>query len=153
MQLIFQNIFQHRFNMSVTRMCLNACAVTLLDNTNVLDYTRRYQIVFDKLLSLLNKKSWMLKKTMKMILQRSLLCRLRKDYAAFVTAIETNQKDKTINLADSILQVIRHAEINKDNNRDNADVKILAANIYRALKGTCTTKEFVEKGVATHYID
>ena len=93
----------------------------------------------------------MSKKTIEMTLQGSLLHHLGKDYAALVSAIETNKKDETIDLADTILRVIRHAEINKGNNKDNANVKVLAANIHRAPKGTCTTKKCVERGVTTHY--
>lgn len=88
-----------------------------------------------------------------MTLEGSLLCHLERDYAAFVSAIETNWKDKTTDLADTILRVIRHAEINKGNNKDNADVKVLAANIHRAPKGICTTKECVKREVTTHYTD
>ena len=65
-----------------------------------------------------------------MTLQESLLRHLGRDYAALVSAIETNWKNKITHLADTILQVIRHAEINKGNNKDNADVKVLAANIH-----------------------
>lgn len=54
---IFENKFQHISPMSVTRIFLDACAVRLLDCTNVIDYTSRYQIAFDKLLSLLNTES------------------------------------------------------------------------------------------------
>ena len=139
--------------MSVTRIFLDVCAVKLSDCNNIIDYTSCYQITFDKLLSLLNTKSWMTKKTIEMILQRSLLHHLGRDYAALVSAIKTNWKDETTDLADTILRVIRHAEINKSNNKDNADVKVLAANIHRAPKGTCTTKRYVKRGVSTHYTD
>lgn len=64
-----------------------------------------------------------------MILQKKLLRYLGKDYAALVSAIETNWKDETTDLADTIFQVIRYAEINKSNNKDNANVKVLVANI------------------------
>lgn len=46
---------------------------------------------------------WMSKKTIKMILQGSLLQHLDKDYAALVLAIKIAWKDKTTNLADTIL--------------------------------------------------
>ena len=153
MWTILENRFQHISPMSVTRIFLDACAVRLSNCTDVIDYTSRYQIAFDKLLSLLNNKSWMSKKTMEMTLQGSLLRHLGRDYAALVSAIETNWKDETTDLANTILRVIRHAEINKGNDKDNADVKVLAANIHRAPKSTCTTKECVERGVTTHYTD
>lgn len=90
----------------------------------------RYQIVFDKLFSLLNDDSWMSKRTIEMILQGSLLRHLGKDYSALVSAIEIAWKDETTDLADTILQVIKHAEINKGNDQDNAKVKIMATGIY-----------------------
>ena len=151
MWTILENRFQHISPMSVTRIFLDACAVKLSDCNDVIDYTSRYQIAFDKLLSLLNTESWMSKKTIEMTLQGSLLRHLGRDYAALVSAIETNWKDETTDLADTILRVIRHAEINKGNNKDNADVKVLAANIHQAPKRTYTTKKCVEKEVITHY--
>ena len=137
--------------MSVTKIFLVVCAIKLLDCNDVINYTNHYQIAFDKLLTLLNTKSWMSKKTIKMTLQGSLLRHLGRDYTALVSAIETNWKDETTNLANIILQVIRHTEINKGNDKDNADVKVLAANIYQAPKRTCTTKEYVKRRVTTHY--
>lgn len=82
-----------------------------------------------------------------------MLCHLGKDYVVLVLAIETNQKEETTNLADTILQVIRYVEINKGNNKDNVDVKVLAANLHRAPKRTCTIKECVKRGVTTYYTD
>ena len=130
MWIILENRFQHISPISVTRIFLDACTVKLSDCNDVIDYTSRYQIAFDKLLSLLNTESWMSKKTIKMTLQRSLLCHLGRDYAALVSAIETNWKDETTDLADTILRVIRHAEINKGNDKNNTDVKVLTTNIH-----------------------
>lgn len=89
--------------MSVTRMFLDACSVRLSDWKDVIDYTSRYQIAFDKLLSLINEDSWMSRKTIEMALQGSLLRHLGKDYSALVSAIETAWKDETTDLADTIL--------------------------------------------------
>ncbi len=153
MWTILEKRFQHISPMSVTRIFLDECAVKISDCNDIIDYTSRYQIAFDKLLSLLNTESWMSKKTIEMTLQGSLLRHLGRDYAALVSVIETNWKEETTDLVDTILRVIRHAEINKGNDKDNADVKVLAANIYRAPKGTCTTKECIKRGVTTHYTD
>lgn len=79
----------------------------------------------------------MSKKTVEMSLQKSLLWYLEKDYLALVSIIKTVWKDETINLGDTILQVIRHAEINKKNKKNSADVfnaKVLAANFIGHLK-------------------
>lgn len=130
MQTILENRFQHIFPTSVIRIFLNACAVKLLDCNNIINYTSRYQIGFDKFLSFLITKSWMSKKTIKITLQESLFRHLKRSYAALISAIKTNWKNKTIDLADTIFQVIKHAEINKSNNKDNANIKVLATNIY-----------------------
>ncbi len=132
MWIILEKRFQHISLMSMTRIFLDVYAVKLSDCNNVIDYTSRYQIAFDKLLSLLNTESWMSKKTIKMTLQGNLLRHLGRDYTALVSAIDTNWKEETTNLADTILRVIRYADINKGNDKDNADVKVLAANIHRA---------------------
>ena len=57
MWTILENRFQYISPMSVIRIFLDACAIKLSDCNDVIDYTSRYQIVFDKLLSLLNTKS------------------------------------------------------------------------------------------------
>lgn len=59
--------------MSVIRIFLDANAVKLLDCNDVINYTSYYQIAFDKLLNLLNTKSWISKKTIEITLQGSLL--------------------------------------------------------------------------------
>ncbi len=69
-----------------------------------------------------------------------------------VSVIEMVWKDKTTNLSDIILGVTRHAKINRGNEEDSVpNAKVLAANIHKVPKGTCTTKECVEQGVTTHY--
>ena len=54
--------------MSVMRVSLDVYAVKLSDCNDVINYTSRYQIAFDKLFSLFNTESWMSKKTIKMTL-------------------------------------------------------------------------------------
>ncbi len=127
--------------MSVTRIFIDACNVKLSDCKDVIDYTSRYQIVFDKILSLINEDSWMSKRSIEMTLQRSLLRHLGKDYSAVVSAIETWWTEETTNLSDTILRIIRHAEIKKGNEEDSTEnVKVLATGALRAPKGTCTTQ-------------
>lgn len=65
---ILKKRFQDILPISVTRIFLNIYIVKLSDCNNIIDYTSRYQIVLDKLLSFLNIKSWMSKKTIKMTL-------------------------------------------------------------------------------------
>lgn len=57
-----------------------------------------------------------------------------------MSAIKRNWTEKTINLADTILHIIRHTEINKRNEENLVgNVKILAIGTPRPLKGTCIT--------------
>ncbi len=101
--------------MSLTRTFAEALNTKLSDCKDVVEYTSRYQIAFDKILSFLNDDSWMSKKTVEMTLQGSLLRHFGKDYSALVSAIETTWTGKTTDLQDTIFWVIWHAEINKNN--------------------------------------
>lgn len=137
--------------MSVIRVFSDACNVRLSKCKDIIDYTSEYQIVFDKLLSLLNEDLWKSKKTIEMTLQGSLFQHLGKDYLALVLVIKTVWMEETTDLADTILRVIKHAEMNKRNDLNNAKVKILTVGIHRAPQKTCKTKECIERGVTIHY--
>lgn len=54
---MLKNKFQHIFPMSVTRIFLDVCSVRLSECNNIIDNTSRYQIIFDKLVNLLNNDS------------------------------------------------------------------------------------------------
>lgn len=113
MWTFLENRFQHISPMSVTRIFCEACNIKLSDCKDVMDYTGRYQVAFDKIQSLITKDSWMSKRTVEMALQGSLLRHLGRDYSALAPAIETVWRDETTDLGDTILRVIRHAEITK----------------------------------------
>lgn len=109
---------------------------------------------------LIKSKVWLprayryLKKTIKMALQKSLLWHLGKDYSALVLAIKMMWKDKITNLSDIIFWVTHYAKINKENKKNNIlNTKVLATNIYRVLKRTYTTKEYMEQDITTYYIN
>lgn len=95
----------------------------LLDYKNIVDYTNCYQIVFNKILSLINKnKDFKIsKKTIEMTLQKNLLRHLSKNYSALVSAIEMMWKEVTTDLANTILKIIYYAKINKRNIKDMAN--------------------------------
>lgn len=157
---LLENRFQHISPMSVTCTFAEVLNTKLSDCKDIVEYTSRYQIAFDKILSLLNDDSWMSKKTIEMTLQGSLLRHLGKDYSALVSAIETTWTDETTDLQDTILRVIRHAEINKDNNQDIADNASLSTNALavnaqreRAPRGTCTTQECIDRGSTAHFME
>lgn len=141
--------------MSVSRVFVNACNVKLSDCKDVVDYTSRYQIAFDKLLSVINEESWMSRKSIEMTLQGSLLRYLGKGYSALVSAIETTWTEETTDLSDTILRIIRHAEINKENEEDMAEnaSKVLATRTLQAPRRTCTTQEYIDRGITTRFPD
>lgn len=60
--------FQHIAPMSVTCKFIDACNIKLSDCKDIIDYTNRYQIAFEKILSLINKDSWMSKKSIEITL-------------------------------------------------------------------------------------
>lgn len=96
----------------------------------------------------------MSKKSIEMTVRKSLLLHLSKNYSAVVSTIETRETEETTNLSNTILQIIRHIEINKRNEDDLAEiVKVLAAGIPRGPKRTCTTQEYIDRGSTAHLID
>lgn len=158
MWAILENRFQHISPMSITRIFSDACNVRLSECKDVVDYTSRYQIAFDKILSIINdnEDSWISRKTIEITLQGNLLRHLGKDYSALVSAIETSWTEETTDLGDTILRVIRHAEINKGNEKDTANnVNALAVGTQRerAARETCTNQECIDRGSTSHYSD
>lgn len=96
----------------------------------------------------------MSKRSIEMTLQGSLLRHLRKDYSVVVSAIETGWTEETTNLSDTILRIIRHAEIKKGNEEDSTEnIKIVATGAPRAPKGTCTTQECIDRGSTAYFTD
>lgn len=99
----------------------------------------------------------MSKKTIEMTLKGSLLRHLGKEYSALVSTIETTWKEEITNLQETILRVIRHAEINKGNEQDAAGntTNALAVNAQRerAPKKMCITQECVDRGSTVHFME
>lgn len=54
--------------MNVIKIFINAYIVKHLDCKDIIDYTSRYQIIFDKIFSLINKNLEISKKTIKIML-------------------------------------------------------------------------------------
>lgn len=82
---------------------------------NVMEYTSSYQTMYDEVSSFVKESSRMHMETAKMI---NMIRNLGHPYAALVSAIQTEWKEGTTNLADTILRVIRCEEILKENNQD-----------------------------------
>ncbi len=142
--------------MSVSRVFVDALNVKPSDCKDVVDYTSRSQIAFDKLLSLITEESWMSRKSIEMAIQRGLLRHLGKGYSALVLAIKTTCTNETTDLSHTILRIIRHAEINKGNKEDsteNPSKVVLATRTPQAPRRMCTTQECIDRGITTHFPD
>ena len=105
---ITEDPFQHIHPMSITRIFSDICNVKLLDYKNIVNYTSRYQIAFNKILTLINKNedSEILKKTIKLTLIENLFRYFVKDFTILQSAIKKMEKEKTTNLVDTILKII-----------------------------------------------
>lgn len=152
MWTIVRDRFQHISPMSVTHIFIDACNVKLLDFKDVINYTNRYQIAFDKIVSLINENFCMSKKSIEMTLQESLLRYLGKDYSAVALTIKTGWTEENTNLSDNILRIIRHEEIKKGMEEDSTEnVKVLATGAPQASKETYTTQECIDRGSTAHF--
>ena len=89
-----------------------------------------------------------------MILQKSLLRHLVKEYSALVSAIKTSWTEESTNLAETILQIIYYAEIIKRNIEDSVEnTKVLVTRTLQVPKRTCITQKCIDKEVTTHFPD
>lgn len=82
-----------------------------------------------------------------MTLQRNLLRHFGKDYFALVLAMKMMWKKETTNLADIILKIICHAEINNENEKnkvDNVNVLTMGTQQKQTLWEMCTTQECID---------
>ncbi len=73
MWAILEARFHHISPMSVMRVFSDACTIKLSECKDVLEYTSRYQIAFDKITSLITENGCMSQKTVEMTLQGNLL--------------------------------------------------------------------------------
>lgn len=102
------------------------------------------------IVSLTSENGRMSRKTIEMTLQRKLLHHLGKDYSALVSAIETRWKEDTINLSDTILRIIRHAEINKGSAQDTKKPQSLSPASIELQKERAERLNAL-RGVTTHF--
>lgn len=87
MWAILENKFHYICFISISQVYEDICNITLFEYKDIINYINCYKIVFDKLLSLINKKSWMFKKIIEKILQKNFLQYLKKNYFAFLSVI------------------------------------------------------------------
>ena len=91
-----------------------------------------------------------------MTLQKSLLQHLKKGYSALVSVIKTMWTNKTTNLFDIILYIIRHAKINNRKEEDLSESSnkiVLTTSIPQALRGICIIQECINWGIITYFLD
>ena len=69
------------------------------------------------------------------------------EYSGLVSSIQSEWKEETTNLADTILRIVRYEEILKE-----ANPKVLLTS-QRAPKGSCTTPECIARNATSHYPD
>ena len=67
-------------------------------------------MAFDKVVSFLTETSAYPRQSIEMYFQASMLMNIRTNYLALVSAIQKDWKDKTTNLAEAVIQIIRHFE-------------------------------------------
>ena len=137
---IFQERFQHINPMSTSRILYKATTKKLSDFKNVHEYTSRYQASFDKVVGLLTDTSPYTCQSTEMYFQATILMNIRTEYSAIVSAIQKDWKDENINLAEAVLQIIRHFEFMEGNEKAKA-MQTSTPSIYYAPKRSCTNPE------------
>ena len=138
--------------MSTSRIIYEATTKKLSDFKNVHEYTSHYQASFDKVVSLLTDTSSYTLQSTEMYFQATMLMNIGTEYSALVSAIQKNRKDENTNLAEAVLQIIRHFEFMEGNEKAKV-MQTSTPSIHRAAKGSCTNPECVTKSLTTHYTD
>lgn len=134
--------------MTVICIMCDSCNIKLSDYKNIIDYISRYQIAYNKILSLIGDNSaWILKKTIELTLQGNFFKHLSKKYLALVITIETEWREEITSLSDTVFRVIIYMEINIGNERDMVSstliTLVMGAQQERAVCGTCTNQECI----------
>ncbi len=73
-------------------------------------------------------------------------------YLALVSAIQKDWKDETTNLAEAVLQIIKHFEFIEGNKKAKV-MQTSTPSIHRTPKRSCTNPESVTKSLTTDYTD
>lgn len=90
MWAILKDCFQYIFPITVTCIFSDTCNVKLSDYRNIIDYISCYQITYNKIFNYIRENlTKILKKTVKLILEKNLLKYFDKDYLALMIIIKT----------------------------------------------------------------
>ncbi len=112
---ILQERFQHINPMSTSRIIYEASTKNLSDFKNVHEYTSHYHSSFEKIVALLTDTSSYTRPSTEMYFQATILINIGTEYSALVSAIAKDWKNDNTNLAEAILQIIRHFEFMERN--------------------------------------
>lgn len=112
-----QERFQRIIPMSTSRLIHDATTKKLSDFKDVHESTSSYQAAFDKVVGLLADTPHYTRQSTEMYFQATMLMNIGTEYSALVSTIQTNWKDETTNLAETVLQIIRHSSSSKEARR------------------------------------
>ena len=151
-----QERFQHINPMSTSRLIYEATTKKLSDFKDVHEYTSSYQAAFDKVVGLLTETSHNTQQSTEMYFQATMLMNIGSEYSALVSAIQRDWKDETTNLAEAILQIIRHFKFMEGTEKHKSVLQTSTPSSKpapAAPKGSCKNPECIEKGLTTHHTD
>lgn len=76
------------------------------------------------------------------------------EYLALISGIKEDWKNEIINLAEVVLQIIRHFEFIKDTKKNKSGLQISTSKPALATpKKSCKKSEFIKMSLTIHYID
>lgn len=143
------NTLQERFQrinpMSTSRLIHHATTKKLSDFKDVHESTSSYQAAFDKVVGLLTDTPHYTWQSTEMYFQATMLINIGTEYSALVSAIQTDWKDETTNLAETVLQIIRHFEFIEGNKKNKVVFQTSTSRPPSAApKRSCKNPECVE---------
>lgn len=139
--------------MYIFRHIYEATTKELSDFKNIHKYTSYNQILFDKILNLLTEIYSYIQKSIKTNFQDTMLINIGTNYLALISVIKKDWKNKTTNLAKTVLQIIRYFEFINGNEKTCNVMQILSSifSTNRAPKDSCKNPECLKKGLTTDY--
>lgn len=144
---ILEGRFQHISPMSISSVFTDGCMRKSEEFENIVNYTSSYQATYDKVASLVKEGSRISMQTIELLLQANMVRNLGPEYSGLVSSIQSEWKEETADLADTILKIVRYKEILRESNP-----KVLLTS-QRAPKGSCTNPECVARNSTSHYPD
>ena len=119
----------------------------LVEFENIIDYTSSYQVIYDKVASLVKEDSCINIETIELLLQANIIRNLGPKYSGLVLSIQSKWKKENTNLADAILQIVYYKDIFKKSNP-----KVLLTS-QRITRGGYITPECIARNTTSHYLD